>query len=81
MFVGWVENLLAVLCGLLLPESPIFLLKLAKIDEAEKSYQRIAFFNRKPLYFNKNLFCDDDDMGATLTFKNMASKNIQKSSL
>ena len=54
--VGYVWQILATLLVCLLPESPRFLVSVGKLDEAKKSFETIAKWNRKELVWDESLF-------------------------
>lgn len=54
--VGYIWQILTVLLVGFLPESPRFLVSVGKLDEAKKSLETIARWNRKELVWDESQF-------------------------
>ena len=48
-YIGYSICILSIICSLILPESPRLLVELGKLDEAKRSFNRMAKLNGKKL--------------------------------
>ena len=55
-YCGYGVCIMSIILGMVLPESPRLLIALGKLEEAEKSFKRIAKLNGKKLDWDPNEF-------------------------